>query len=367
MRFHSGWVSADAGKCTSRQNAPMPHGNPDGRFGTLLAFDLARLDIRDVIRIAAVACIVTAIPLAAGNPTAAIPLSIGAVFSGVSEAGLPFGYRWRTMLWTTLWLMVGVFLGSAVSNTIWLAIALSLPVAFIAGAAGFRGPRAAVAGLLALVVFTIYAGTPVPLDDAFTSAALMGLGGFSQFIASVIACVLLGRHRIPHIREIGPAFSKLFTDDRTFLTHAIRLAIVITIATAISELLSMPHQYWLPMTVAWMSKPDRHGTVNRVIHRIAGTLIGVVLIGGIDFLVAPGMWGFYTLSMIGAAIAVAFIWVNYATAVIGVTMWVIGLFALLSDPVAETLVLRIVLTVAAGVMVLIAAAVHLPGSRATVR
>lgn len=344
----------------------MPHGNPDGKFGTLLAFDLARLDLRDVIRISAVAAIVTAIPLAAGNPTAALPLSIGAVFSGVAEAGLPFGYRWRAMLWTTLWLMVGVFLGSVVSNSVWFAIALSLPVAFIAGAAGYRGPRAAVAGLLALVVFTIYSGTPVPLDDAFTSAALMGLGGLSQFLIAVIACVILGRHRIPRQPEVGVPLTSLFNGNRMFLTHAIRLAIVIGIATAISELISMPHQYWLPMTVAWMSKPDPHGTVNRVIHRIAGTLIGVVIIGGVDFFISPGTWGFYTLSMIGAAIAVAFIWVNYATAVIGVTMWVIGLFALLSDPVAETLVLRIVLTVAAGVMVLIAAMVHLPGSRTPV-
>lgn len=344
----------------------MPHGNPDGNFSSLLAFDFARLDLRDVARMTAVTALVTALPLAAGDTTAAIPLSLGAAFVAVSEAGLAYGYRWRTMLWTTLWLMVGVFLGASVSESIWLTVAMSVPVAFISGAVGFRGPRAAVAGLLALVVFTLYSGTPVPLDDAFTSAALIGLGGLSQFVAAIISSVARGRHRIPRVREDLPPLAALFGADRTFLNHGIRLAIVIAIATTISEVSGLPHEYWLPMSVAWMSKPDRHGTVTRVIQRVAGTLVGVAIMGGLDAFLKPGMWGFYAIAMVGTAIAIAFIWVNYATAVVGVTIWVLALFGLLSDPIAETLILRIVLTVAAGVMVIVAAAVHLPGSRGRV-
>ncbi|MFM1918341.1 MAG: hypothetical protein RJB01_1856 [Actinomycetota bacterium] len=334
-------------------------------FGHLAEFDFSRFDTRDVIRISAVATIVTAIPVAMGDPTAAISLSIGAVFTGVAEAGLPYGYRWRTMLWTALWLMVGVFVGSTVSDHIVAAIAISIPFAFIAGAVGYRGPRAAVAGLLSLVVLTIYSGTPVPLYDAFTNSALMGLGGLAQVAVAVIASIALGRHRIPTTREQPPPWRSLLTVKRNFLIHGVRLAVVIGVATAISEAITWPHQYWLPMTVAWMSKPDRDGTVVRVIHRVAGTILGVIIIAGVDYVFSPGLWGFFAMSMIGASIAVSFIWVHYASAVVGVTIWVIGLFALLSDPVAESLILRIVLTLGAAALVILGALIHLPHSRSS--
>jgi len=37
------------------------------------------------------------------------------------------------------------------------------------------------------------------------------------------------------------------------------------------------HQYWIPMTVAWISKPDSTGTRVRVAQRVGGTALAVLV------------------------------------------------------------------------------------------
>ena len=325
------------------------------RLATLIAFDFSHADWRDAIRGSIITAAVTIVPVMQGDIAKAIPLSIGAVFVAVSESGQPFGRRWRTMLWTTAVLMVAVGLGSALSDVHLLAIAATAVVAFVCGAVGFLGRRVAVAGLLGLVLFSIYVGVPVPLDDAFTSAALVGLGGFIQTVASVFMGVIRDQHKLPPSPSPDRTpFSDLWNGQHAFLAHGIRLAIVMTIATAISESLSVPHPYWLPMSVAWMSKPDHDGTVVRVLHRVVGTVIGLIVTFVFVIALRPSEGQFLPLAIIGAAIAIAFIWANYAVAVAGVTIWVVSLFAMVGDPVVTTMDARLLATIAAGMMVLAA-------------
>ncbi len=316
------------------------------RLSSLKSFDFSTTDWRDSLRGALVTAIVTAIPVLNGDPKLAIPLSIGAVFAAVSEAGQPFGSRWKTMLWTTAGLMAAAFLGQSLSDLTLLAIIVTAPVAFLTGVIGARGRRAAVGGLLALVIFSIYVGIPVPLQDAPTTVLLVGLGGVTQTIVTIAMGVLRGQHREPS--SVEPKKSGW---NRPFVIHGIRLAIVMVIATAISENISLPHPYWLPMSVAWMSKPDTDGTVDRVMHRLAGTVLGLTAMGIIDVIFRPS-GGYLVVSLIGAAITIAFIWVNYAVAVTGVTVWIVAIFAMVGDPVSSTIDLRLLATVAAAALVL---------------
>lgn len=325
------------------------------RIATLLAFDFSLADWPDAVRGTLVTSAVTVMPVIAGDLEKAIPLSIGAAFIAISESGQPFTQRWRTMLWTTAGLMLAVALGASLSNFTLLAIATTFVVALTCGAMGFLGRRAAVGGLLALVLFTIYVGVPVPLDDAFTSAALVGLGGLLQVIASVSMGLLRCKHRLPQPdREPLPPLSDLWRGDHTFLSHGINLAITMAIATAISESLSIPHPYWLPMSVAWMSKPDHDGTVVRVLHRLVGTVAGLLIAFLVVTLIHPAGGGFLPLALVGVALAIAFIWANYAVAVTGVTIWVVSLFAMVGDPVTSTMDSRLLATGAAAVLVLLA-------------
>jgi uncharacterized membrane protein YccC len=318
------------------------------RLSSLKSFDFSTTDWRDSLRGALVTAIVTAIPVLNGDPKLAIPLSIGAVFAAVSEAGQPFGSRWKTMLWTTAGLMGAAFLGQSLSDLTLLAIVVTAPVAFLTGVIGARGRRAAVGGLLALVIFSIYVGIPVPLQDAPTTVLLVGLGGVTQTIVTIAMGVLRGQHREPS--SVEPKKSGW---NRPFVIHGIRLAIVMVIATAISENISLPHPYWLPMSVAWMSKPDTDGTVDRVMHRLAGTVLGLTAMGIIDVLFRPSGGGYLVVSLIGAAITIAFIWVNYAVAVTGVTMWIIAIFAMVGDPVVSTIEIRLAATCAAALLVVL--------------
>lgn len=325
-----------------------------GHLASLVAIDFSNLDIKDAIRGALVTAAITAIPVMNGDPKTAIPLSIGAVFAAIAEAGQPFGQRWRTMLWTTLALTAAASLGSVLSESTILAIVITIPVAFACGLIGAIGRRAAVGGLLALVIFSIYVGVPVPMQDAITTAALIALGGFTQTVVTVLMGLLRKQHRQPQpaAETLSPLRERL--TNPVFRTHAVRLSVVMLIATGISESVSVPHPYWLPMSVAWMSKPDPDGTVDRVVHRLVGTLAGLGLAGIATFVFNPNSRGFLLLSIVGAAIAITFIWANYAIAVTGVTIWVVSLFAMVGDPVVSTLDARLLATVAAAVLVLVA-------------
>lgn len=331
------------------------------RIGSLLTFDFALFDWRDALRGALVTAAITSVPVIQGDVKAAIPLSIGAVFAAVAEAGQPFGQRWRTMLGTTAALMAAVYLGSVLSEATLLAIVITAPIAFICGLAGAIGKRAAVGGLLALVIFSIYVGIPVSMADAAPTAALLGIGGLIQTIVTVMMGLIRGKHRIA-VSAVAATSTTLRAKigNPLFLTHATRLAIIMTIATAVSENFNIPHPYWLPMSVAWMSKPDHDGTVDRVTHRLVGTVLGLLVTAGIVFASRPGDYGFLVLSLVGAAIAIAFIWANYAVAVAGVTIWVVSLFGMVGDPVVTTVSVRLLATVAAAILV-IAAIWLIPG------
>lgn len=322
-------------------------------LSSLIAFDFSTSDWRDATRGALVTATVALIPVVQGRPDLAVPLSIGAVFAAVSEAGQPFGSRWRTMLWTTAALMGAAFLGQSLSESTLLAIVVTAPVAFLAGSIGSFGRRAAVGGLLTLVLFSIYVGVPVPLQDAPSTALLVGLGGFVQTVATV--AMGLARHQ--HRQQQPDNSGNTQRWQRIFVVHGVRLAVVMVIATSISESLSLPHPYWLPMSVAWMSRPDRDGTVDRVLHRLTGTVVGLLITAALSVAFNPSTLGFLAISLIGAAVAISFIWVNYAVAVAGVTMWIIAIFAMVGDPVVSTMDMRFVATVAAAILVLAGALV----------
>jgi uncharacterized membrane protein YccC len=59
--------------------------------------------------------------------------------------------------------------------------------------------------------------------------------------------------------------------------HAIRLGAAAAIATALAAGLHLPRGYWVVVTVLVVLKPNFGGTIERVIQRIAGTIVGGVI------------------------------------------------------------------------------------------
>jgi uncharacterized membrane protein YccC len=86
--------------------------------------------------------------------------------------------------------------------------------------------------------------------------------------------------------------------------HAIRLAVVLPLAEGLSHALPGHRGYWVALTALVVLKPDYAATTARGLARVAGTLLGVVLVGlvvtlhpsgaAVTVLVGLFAWGAYT-------------------------------------------------------------------------
>lgn len=308
------------------------------------------------LRMAIVALFLIFVPWQMGQIALALPLVGGALFVGVADSGEAIGRRWRTMLWTTLWLMVAALLGGISSESAALALALAIPITLICGVAGAAGPRAGVAGVLSLVMFVVIGGAPESVRTSVQTVLLVGLGGLVITAATVIPQLVVGRgSRAVALEPIASVWHRLrgqLNWSNPFVRHATRLTITIFVAMSISEVLTLPHDYWMPMTVAWVTKPDADGTVSRVLARLAGTVMGLLIIAAIfEAAGVRGEWMALTCA-VATGVVVAFIWANYAIAVAAITILFVGMFTFEGDPVGETLAVRLGCTVLAGGLVL---------------
>ncbi|MGA1213832.1 MAG: FUSC family protein, partial [Solirubrobacterales bacterium] len=145
--------------------------------------------------------------------------------------------------------------------------------------------------------------------------------------------------------------------DRLFRRHAIRLSILIVLATAIAEYAPSTHTYWLPLTVAWITKPDLSGTAERVVGRIAGTVLGLAVFGAIALTVGPDQPVMLLLFTAGVIVSVAGLPANYAICVAGWTPAVLALISLDFPEVTELIGPRLVETTLGGALVIAVATI----------
>ena len=288
-----------------------------------------------------------------GDKIYALPAAIGALFVAFADAGETVGRRWRTMLWTTTWLMLAALLGGVGGNFVVLGVLMIAPLAFVCGLAGAVGPRAGLAGVLTLVMFVVFNGAPDSERLILLNPLVVGLGGVVMTIATVLPHVFrpdAWRVAMEPVESIPRRLQGKLNLDNDFVRHGVRLAILITLATVLVDVTPYPHDYWIPMTIAWVTRPDRNGTSTKIMARIAGTIVGVVITAVVFDTLAVTPIQIGVLVGIATFVTIAFVWANYAIAVVGITFIVIGLFSFDGDPVGETITLRILATILAGVM-----------------
>ena len=141
-----------------------------------------------------------------------------------------------------------------------------------------------------------------------------------------------------HRRDPGSVFTR----------HAIRVAGLFLIATAIAQLDPLNHSYWIPLTVAWITKPDFAGTTLRVVERVLGTLIGVVASALLIELIGSSIPLELAMFAAGSMITVLFIVANYTLCTVGVTIWLMAVLDMGAAPTGG----RVVQTFAAGLLVI---------------
>ncbi|KAG9604010.1 hypothetical protein KCV01_g6631, partial [Aureobasidium melanogenum] len=85
---------------------------------------------------------------------------------------------------------------------------------------------------------------------------------------------------LPETLRSASALSTLranITTGSVAFRHAVRCAVVLTLAFAVSRYYELPHGYWLPMTAAIVLRPDFAATFNFGLLRVVGTILGLVL------------------------------------------------------------------------------------------
>jgi uncharacterized membrane protein YccC len=141
-----------------------------------------------------------------------------------------------------------------------------------------------------------------------------------------------------------------------FVTHGIKLAITFTLASGLSLLpwnhSTSQHAYWIPLTVAWICKPDLGGTISKVGMRMVGSALGV-LMAVVALQVIGTDDGIILIAALGALLTVAFLWANYTLTVIGITMVVLCLGALTGSPLGDEAWVRMWATLVGGLLVVV--------------
>lgn len=136
--------------------------------------------------------------------------------------------------------------------------------------------------------------------------------------------------------------------------HAIRLAVCVSIGTAIGRSLNTQRNYWLAMTVAVVLKPDFASTVSRGVLRLCGTFCGLLIATAlfhflpntaITQLVLVGVFTFF-LRYVGPA--------NYGIFSITISGLIVFLIAETGIAPSEVVFERAVNTAAGGIFALIA-------------
>jgi len=69
------------------------------------------------------------------------------------------------------------------------------------------------------------------------------------------------------------------TPDSAIFRHALRVAVVAALGTAVITRYGLAHGIWLPLTSLVILQPEYGGTINRALQRTAGTVAGAVVAG----------------------------------------------------------------------------------------
>ncbi|WP_435642294.1 FUSC family protein [Streptomyces sp. H49] len=127
--------------------------------------------------------------------------------------------------------------------------------------------------------------------------------------------------RLPSVQWHGRAAQVRYT---------VLLAVCVLVAQLCAQALHEPRGYWLPMTVAFVYKPDFGPLARRALHRCAGTVAGVAAIGAVTLLTTDTYVLIGAVAAFGALMAVG-VRHHYALATTGLTAIVFVLVDLLGD------------------------------------
>jgi uncharacterized membrane protein YccC len=136
--------------------------------------------------------------------------------------------------------------------------------------------------------------------------------------------------------------------------HAARVGTAIATAMALDTGLRLPHGHWLPITVMFCLRDSYGDTVERVVKRVGGAAVGGT-VAALALAIAPGRATLLVLVFVGAMLGFALASVNHTYWVTFGTPMVMLLIDFTSPLAWRAAAWRVALTVAGGLIALVAA------------
>ena len=161
-------------------------------------------------------------------------------------------------------------------------------------------------------------------------------------------------HGVQGVVALSERMAANLTPRSDAFRHAIRLAVVITAATALAHAVGLGRGYWLALTAVIVLRPEFSITFTRGVARAIGTLLGVVLATAIDVLAHPHGWVLVALVVISVFLCGALFNASYTVFSIAISGVVVFLLAGLDNHPVTTGEDRLLATVFGAALALIA-------------
>ncbi|HWE56083.1 MAG TPA: FUSC family protein [Acidimicrobiales bacterium] len=136
--------------------------------------------------------------------------------------------------------------------------------------------------------------------------------------------------------------------------HALRMAVTLSVAVAVSHAFPYQHHYWLPMTALLVLRPDFTSTVSRGVSRVVGTLFGAGLVTLALAELRPSPDWLIVLVIALCIPAATLVLANYAVYSVCIASLVVTLLAFTGNPELGTAGDRSIYTVAGAAVAFLA-------------
>ncbi|WP_037604511.1 FUSC family protein [Streptacidiphilus rugosus] len=165
----------------------------------------------------------------------------------------------------------------------------------------------------------------------------------------------------PGVRELLPltvvAIRRNWTWRSAVLRHAVRVAVVVTLAEGIGMALPYGHGYWAAMTAMMVMRPDFSQTYSRGVARLAGTVVGVGVASAVMVAARPAPWVCGALAVVAVGGAYLTMRAGYMALSTLVTVYVVFLLSMDGLTLSRTAAERVGMTLLGGLLAFAAYAV----------
>ncbi len=212
--------------------------------------------------------------------------------------------------------------------------------AVVAGVLARRGEPLATLGSILLymyfVPFVFGAGSGV-------SAGYLGLGFAVMIICTVVLrwmLVLVPTHRALHVSPANRQFPLLPGKQLERLRHmTIRSALGLGIGAMVVSATRDHNAIWVLMTLITLLPPGLPLTIDRLVERLAGTVVAMIALTVVDATIAPGALRLVILAT-GLVLTIAYMRRSYAISVLGISMVAVIAYSQVQAPLGEALLWR---------------------------